>query len=130
MNIVLQYSHAALWIIFFAGASPVTAQDDRIYGSAPDTSLIFDRQFEPLARVKTPKACEDLCWKNAHCNAWTFYHLDFAGTESQDIQELLRGVCVTGTGVKHRNLRNAPGRTSGEPRGCPPSSLGHDQYVC
>ncbi len=65
MNNVLHYPHAALWMIFFTGASPVIAQDDRIYGSKADTSLIFERQFDPLARVKTPKACEDLCWRKS-----------------------------------------------------------------
>jgi hypothetical protein len=79
-----------------------------------NTSLTFHRYFEPFARVVSARACRDRCVHNRRCSGWTYYDANFR--EAGSLSYKLQRVCVLGAGLRDRQTRNRPGRTSGEVR--------------
>jgi hypothetical protein len=75
------------------------------------TSLTFHRYFEPFARVSSARACRDRCVYNPRCSGWTYYDANFQ--EAGKLSYRLQRVCVLGAGIRDRQARNRPGRTSG-----------------
>jgi hypothetical protein len=98
--------------LLLLNAAPSAAERGRDYMWLPETSLTFERNFEPFARVDTMDACRDICLKDERCSGWTYYHSDFVGAGPRETWEPLRRACVVGASIKERNL-GAPGRTSG-----------------
>jgi hypothetical protein len=98
---------------------PAGAQEVRTSTVEPDTSLTFNRYFEPFARVDTPQACRDICLKDRRCTGWTYYHPSFVGSGPRETWETLLRTCVIGAGLKHRWSGDARGRTAGEIRSRP-----------
>ncbi|MBO0766238.1 MAG: hypothetical protein J2P50_16845 [Hyphomicrobiaceae bacterium] len=77
----------------------------------PNTSLTFQRYFEPFPRLRSARACRDRCVTDRRCTGWTYYDPNFR--EAGDQSYRLQRVCVLGAGVKDRKFGNRPGRTSG-----------------
>ena len=103
--------------ILALSASPQAYQDDdngngdRRSTWELNTSLTFHRYFEPFARVQSARACRDRCVHNPRCTGWTYYDANFR--EAGSLSYKLQRVCVLGAGLRDRQTRNRPGRTSG-----------------
>jgi hypothetical protein len=92
-------------------AASVWAQGGRTSTLEPNSSMTFQKYFEPFPRVDTPEACRDTCVRDTRCTGWTYYHATFQ-SKTPDGNQLKRA-CILGSGLKDRRS-NAPGRTSGE----------------
>jgi hypothetical protein len=120
--------------LLLLNAAPSAAERARSSMWLPETSLTFERNLEPLAGIDTEYACRDICEKDVRCSGWTYYHSDFVGAGPRETWEPLRRTCVVGAGIKDRNFRGAPGRTSGEimlSRECAPiPGVDPRSYMC
>jgi hypothetical protein len=113
---IVRLGASAIAILALSAALQAYQDDDNGNGDRRstwelNTSLTFHRYFEPFARVSSARACRDRCVYNPHCSGWTYYDANFR--EAGSLSYKLQRVCVLGAGLRERQARNRPGRTSG-----------------
>jgi hypothetical protein len=113
---IVRLGASAIAILALSAALQAYQDDDNGNGDRRstwelNTSLTFHRYFEPFARVSSARACRDRCVYNPRCSGWTYYDANFH--EAGALSYRLQRVCVLGAGLRERQARNRPGRTSG-----------------
>lgn len=89
------------------GAGSAGAEGVRNSTFEPNSSMTFHKYLEPFPTLTSAQACRDRCVRDARCTGWTWYD------DRPNHPELLRRVCVMGTGLKDSIIGRAPGRTAG-----------------